>query len=69
MAAGPATQDEIRKAIMTVLGTLPPNMQFHFYWKDGRQYMSMKVDGEPEQIMYLNRLPDGTGIPTPVTKH
>lgn len=69
MAAQPATKKEISDAIMTVLGTLPPNMQMHFYWKNGRQHLSMKVDGEPEQVMYLNRMPDGTGIPTPVSKH
>lgn len=66
MSAQPANSEEIRQAIMTVLGTLPEGSEFRFFWRDGKQHMSMKFVGEPEQTMCLNRRPDGVGVPTPV---
>ncbi len=69
MSACPPTADEIRAAILTVLGTLPAGSEFRFFWKDDKQHMSMKHGQEPEQVLYLNRRHDGVGIPTPAVQH
>lgn len=60
---------EIRNAIMTILGTLPEGMEMRFFWKDGCQHLSMKLDGEPEQLARLNRAPSGIGVVVPATTH
>lgn len=69
MSAKPATPEEIRAAIMTVLGTLPLDCEMRFWWQDGRQHMSMQYAGQSAQVLFLNRLADGVGIPTPVVQH
>ncbi len=61
-----ATKEEIRQALLMVLSTLPVGAEFRFFWRDGVQHMAMKFGSEPEQLMSLNRRPDGTGITTPI---
>ena len=62
-------QPNLSEAIMTVLGTLPQGMTMRFFWADGKQHLGMTPAGEVEQVLYLNRLPNGVGIPTPVVLH
>ena len=69
MSAKPATPDEIRDAILTVLGTLPVGCEMRFWWQDGHQHMSMQHAGQTAQVLYLNRREDGVGIPTPAAHH
>lgn len=62
----PPTADELRQALMTVLGSLPVGAEFRFFWCDGKKHMTMKFGAEPEQTLCLTRRGNGVGIPTPV---
>lgn len=62
-------REDIKTAVLTLLGTLPVDAEFRFYWKDGAQHMSYKFGNEPEQVARLNRAPDGSGVVVPATKH
>lgn len=69
MSAKPPTSSELRDSIMTVLGSLPHGCEIRFWWQDDKQHLSMQFDGQPAQVLYINRLADGTGVPTPKTQH
>lgn len=60
---------QINDAIMKILGTLPVGAEMRFFWQDGCQHLSMKLEGTSEQIARLNRAPDGTGVVVPATTH
>ena len=60
-------QDDVRKAILTVLSTLPVDAEIRFFWKDGSQHLSMKLPGESEQIARLSRATNGVGVVVPAT--
>lgn len=59
--AQPATKDELKTAILTVLGSLPAGADFHFFWRDGVQHMALKFQDGTETVAMLNRRKDGSG--------
>ncbi|MDN4571922.1 hypothetical protein DBB29_25005 [Pandoraea cepalis] len=60
---------DISDAIMTILGTLPVDMEIRFYWHDGAQHVSMTYSDGSVDIGRLNRSPDGIGVVVPAAVH
>lgn len=60
---------DIREAIMTILGTLPVEMEIRFYWYDGAQHVSMTYSDGSVDTARLNRSQDGIGVVVPAAVH
>lgn len=58
----PPDQNELRNAMLVILGGLPLGAEISFFWKDDVQNMQVSLQG-CEPITYcLNRAKDGSGV-------
>lgn len=61
---GPPDQDELRKAMLLVLASLPHGADIHYFWKDGVQQMQVTLQDEEPSTYRINRNKDGSGVVT-----
>lgn len=72
MAIEVPSEDIIREAVLTLMGSLPPQTQMRFYWNDeGRQcFEFLDAKGHADQYQLVRRNDDGKGtvMPLPSTR-
>ncbi|MGH8382549.1 hypothetical protein [Pseudomonas sp.] len=68
MAVEVASDEVIRKAVLTLLGSLPPQTQMRFYWSDeGQQcFEFLDAKGQAEHCQLIRHNDDGKGTVMPL---
>jgi hypothetical protein len=65
MAKSPTT-DDIKQAIITILGRLPHDVSLRFYWVNGERRVDWTEANGNTQTLRLVIGPDGRGISIPL---
>ena len=60
----PPEQNELRNAILLMLGGLPVGADIHFYWADGMQQVRVSLEHNDPVTYQLVRKSDGSGVVT-----
>lgn len=61
---GPPDENELRQAMLLVLGSLPHGADIHYFWESGIQHMCVTLQGGEPTTYKLNRDKDGSGMVT-----